>query len=62
MLARHLEAEQGLLGAHMLDNKALERVSDVLRPYHAHIPMHRRLYETILKLVERGPRWPVRSP
>lgn len=62
MRPRHLEAEQGLLGALMLDNRALERVSDVLRPYLFHIPRHRRLSEASLKLVERGPRWLVRSP
>jgi replicative DNA helicase len=62
MLPRNLEAKQGLLGALMLDNRALERVSDVLRPYHFHIPVHQWLYEAILKLVERGSRWPVWSP
>jgi replicative DNA helicase len=62
MLPRNLEAEQGLLGALLLDNRALERVSDVLRPDHVHLPVHQRLYAAILKLVERGPRWPVGSP
>jgi replicative DNA helicase len=62
MLPRNLEAEQGLLGALMLDNRALEQVSYVLRPYHFHTPVHQRLYEVILKLVKRGSRWPVRSP
>jgi replicative DNA helicase len=42
------------MGALMLDNRALERVSDFLRPDHFHIPVHQRLYEAILKLVERG--------
>jgi replicative DNA helicase len=40
------------LGALMLDNRALERVSDFLRPYHFHIPVHQQLYEAILKLGE----------
>jgi replicative DNA helicase len=62
MLPRNLEAVQGLLGALMLDNRALERVSDVLRPYHVYIAVHQRLYESILKLVERDPRWLVRPP
>jgi DnaB-like helicase N terminal domain len=47
-LPHNLEAEQGLLGALMLDNRVLERVSDL------HILVHQRLYEVILKLVERG--------
>jgi len=62
MLPQNLEIEQGLLGALMLDNRALERVSDVLRPFLFHIPVHQQLYEANLKLVERGPKWPVRSP
>jgi replicative DNA helicase len=54
ILPHNLEAEQGLLGALMVDNNALERVSDFLRPYHFFIPVHQRLYEAILKLSERG--------
>jgi replicative DNA helicase len=50
----HLEAGQGLLGALMLDHRALARVSDVLRPYHFHISVQQRLYEAILKPLERG--------
>lgn len=38
----------------MLANRALERVSDFLRPYQFHIPVHQQLYEAILKLAERG--------
>ena len=54
ILPQNLEAEQGLLGALMLDNSALEKVSDFLRPFHFFIPVHQRLYEAILKLAERG--------
>jgi hypothetical protein len=54
ILPHNLEAEQGLLGALMLDNRALERVSDVLRPSHFYVPVHQRLYEAIVKLAERG--------
>jgi replicative DNA helicase len=54
ILPHNLEAEQGLLGALMIDNSALERVSDFLRPFHFHVPVHQRLYEAILKLAERG--------
>jgi replicative DNA helicase len=53
-LPHNAEAEQGLLGALMLDNSALERISDFLRPCHFYVPMHQRLYEAILKLAERG--------
>jgi replicative DNA helicase len=53
-LPQNLEAEQGLLGCLLIDNKALERVSDFLRPYHFYVPAHQRIYAAILKLVERG--------
>jgi replicative DNA helicase len=57
---QNLEVEQGLLGALMLDNRALERVSELLRPCHFHIPVHQCLYEAILKLASAAT-WPVRS-
>jgi replicative DNA helicase len=53
-LPHNLEAEQGLLGALLVDNRALEKVSDFLRPHHFFAPVHQHLYEAILKLVERG--------
>jgi replicative DNA helicase len=54
ILPHNLEAEQGLLSALMFDNSTLERVSDFLRPFQFYVPVHQRLYEAILKLVERG--------
>lgn len=53
-LPHNQEAEQGLLGALMVDNRAVERVSEILRPEHFFVPVHRRIYESILKLSERG--------
>jgi len=50
----NLEAEQGLIGALLLDNKVLERVSDLLRPIHFYAPAHGRIYEAIQVIVERG--------
>jgi replicative DNA helicase len=43
MLPNNLEAEQGLLGALMLDNRPLETVSDFLRPHHFFVPVHQRV-------------------
>ncbi|WP_207459549.1 replicative DNA helicase [Azospirillum sp. SYSU D00513] len=48
------EAEQALLGAILVNNKAYERVSEFLRPEHFYDPVHQRIYGAILKLVERG--------
>lgn len=54
ILPHNLEAEQGLLGALLIDNRALEKVGDFLRPEHFYAPAHQRIYDTIIKLVDRG--------
>lgn len=48
------EVEAALLGAILTNNRAFEAVSDFLRPEHFFEPVHGRIYETIMKLVERG--------
>jgi replicative DNA helicase len=54
LLPHNLEAEQGLLGALLVDNRALEKVSDFLKPEHFYAPAHQRIYEAIVKLIDRG--------
>ncbi len=54
MLPHNLEAEQGLLGALLIDNRALEKVSDFLKAPHFFVPAHQRIYTAIERLVERG--------
>jgi len=49
-----IEVEQAVLGAVLVDNKALERVSSVLKPEHFYDPLHTRLYEAMLSSLERG--------
>ena len=49
-----IEVEQALLGAILVDNHALERVSQQLRPEHFYDPLHQRLYEVMLTLFEKG--------
>jgi replicative DNA helicase len=53
-LPHNLEAEQGLLGALLVDNRALEKIGDFLRHHHFHIPAHQRIFQAIEKLIERG--------
>lgn len=53
-LPHNLEAEQGLLGMLLIDNAHLEKVSDLLKPEHFSHPTHGRIYETILRMVEKG--------
>jgi len=54
LLPHNNEAEQGLLGALLIDNRAMERVGDSLKPEHFFAPAHQRIFAAILKLVERG--------
>ena len=48
------EAEQGLLGAILIDNAALDKVGEMLRADHFAIPVHGRIYEAIIKLRDQG--------
>ncbi|CAA7611624.1 Replicative DNA helicase [Magnetospirillum sp. LM-5] len=48
------EAEQALLGAILLNNRAFEKVSEFLRPEHFAEPAHGRIFAACGKLVERG--------
>jgi replicative DNA helicase len=48
------EAEQALLGALLVNNEKSHVVSGFLRPDHFFQPIHGRIFEAILKLVERG--------
>ncbi|MHA1114197.1 MAG: replicative DNA helicase [Alphaproteobacteria bacterium] len=48
------EAEQGLLGAILINNRAYERVSDFLRPAHFSDAIHGDIYAAAGMLIERG--------
>ena len=48
------EVEQALLGALLVNNRALEKVSEYLKPEHFFNPVHGRIYDAITKFVERG--------
>ncbi|MBM3555836.1 MAG: replicative DNA helicase, partial [Alphaproteobacteria bacterium] len=48
------EAEQALLGAVLINNEALGRVSAFLRKEHFLLPVHGRIYDAALTVVERG--------
>jgi replicative DNA helicase len=53
-LPRNVEAEAALLGAMMIDNRLVEDVQLKLRAEHFFEPIHGRIYEAILKLVDRN--------
>jgi replicative DNA helicase len=49
-----IEVEQALLGAILVDNRALERVGALLKVEHFYDPLHQRLFETMSVAFERG--------
>ena len=53
-LPHNLEAEQALLGALLVNNGAAEKVQGFLSADHFFEPVHGRIYEAIIKLIDRG--------
>src|SRR6266404_2399357 len=49
-----VDIEQALLGAILIDNYALERVSTVLKPDHFYDPLHQRLFDAIERMWAKG--------
>ncbi|HEY1961360.1 MAG TPA: DnaB-like helicase C-terminal domain-containing protein, partial [Rhizomicrobium sp.] len=49
-----IEIEQALLGAVLVDNAVLERVSSALKPEHFYDPLHQRIYELMFAQSDRG--------
>jgi hypothetical protein len=49
-----IEVEQALLGAILVDNRALERVGGVLKPEHFYDPLHSRIFEIMSRSIDRG--------
>lgn len=49
-LPTNLEAEQAVLAAVLMNNRALERISDFLRPEHFSHPAHQEIYKLALRL------------
>lgn len=50
----NIEAEQGLLGAILVNNDAFYRVSDFLEPKHFFEPIHQLIFETAASLIRVG--------
>ncbi|WP_019220474.1 replicative DNA helicase [Bartonella senegalensis] len=53
-LPHNIEAEQALLGALLINNDALDRVSDFLKPEHFFEPLHQKVYEVLSHLTQNG--------
>src|ERR1700692_897852 len=50
----NIEAEQGLLGAILVNNEAFYRVSDFLTPEHFFEPIHQKVYQISRDLIRAG--------
>ena len=50
----NIQAEQALLGAILMNNRAFEKVTDFLEASHFFDPVHARIYEACARLIERG--------
>lgn len=53
-LPHNIEAEQGLLGALLVDNRGLEEIGDLIRPEYFFMPAHSRIYDAIMNLADHG--------
>lgn len=54
VMPANAEVEQALLGALLVNNRSLEKVSEFLRPEHFYNAIHGKIYEAIAKFIERG--------
>ncbi len=50
----NVEAEQAIIGAFLINNESVNRVSDFLYPTHFYVPLHSKIYEAVLRFMERG--------
>jgi len=50
----NLEAEQALLGSMLVNNEAAQKVQGFLQPDHFYEPVHGRIYESVLKLLDKN--------
>ena len=50
----NMEAEQGLLGALLYDNRAYDRIADKLKPDEFYFAQHARIYAAIIESIEAG--------
>ena len=51
---QNIEAEQAILGAILVNNRALEKVSEFLQPIHFVHPVHGKIYEACRSFIEQG--------
>ncbi|EJF88125.1 replicative DNA helicase [Bartonella vinsonii subsp. arupensis OK-94-513] len=53
-LPHNIEAEQALIGAILINNDALDCVADFLKPNHFFEPLHQKIFNTVLQVIQNG--------
>ncbi|MDY7097094.1 MAG: replicative DNA helicase [Pseudomonadota bacterium] len=53
-LPSNLEAETAFLGAVLIDNRVVEELRTPIQPHHFFEPLHQRIYEKILRMLDRN--------
>ena len=53
-LPANIEAEAAFLGAALIDNRVIEELATRLRPEHFFEPVHARVFERIVTLLDRN--------
>ncbi|MGB0719410.1 MAG: replicative DNA helicase [Bdellovibrionales bacterium] len=54
ILPHNQEAEQGLLGALLVDNRGVEKMGDFIRAEHFFMPAHQRIFTAVQTMIDRG--------
>ncbi|KEG16582.1 replicative DNA helicase [Bartonella bacilliformis] len=53
-LPYNIEAEQALLGAILINNNAIDRVSDFLKPEHFFEILHQKIFDILSQIIKKG--------
>ena len=53
-LPHNMEAEQGLLGAILINNEIFYDITEIVNSEHFHEPVHRIIFEVMNKMVSKG--------
>ncbi|MBN9542848.1 MAG: replicative DNA helicase [Alphaproteobacteria bacterium] len=54
VVPHNIEAEQIVLGHLIYDNDSINKFGEYLTADHFYVPVHRKIYETVLSLIDRG--------
>lgn len=53
-MPHNVQAEQAIIGALLVNNELVNKVGDYLKPEHFYVPVHRRIFQTMITFMDRG--------